>query len=128
MFTCIIATDGTAPVAGAYIYAVQTDSVARTWWLDDVQLVNTTFVAAPSAFKESSLQLNSVITSPVGIKNIAELLAEMDARQARIDALMLEYCPDEMMVEQRANWAEHQRPVDRKTQAAIDAALTQDKL
>ena len=28
--------------------------------------------------------------------------------QARIDALMLEYCPDEMTPEQLANWAAHQ--------------------
>ena len=28
--------------------------------------------------------------------------------QARIDALMLEYCPDEMSEEQKRNWAAHQ--------------------
>lgn len=30
--------------------------------------------------------------------------------QAKIDALMLEHCPDEMTDEQRENWAKHQRP------------------
>lgn len=34
-----------------------------------------------------------------------------DAKQARIDALMLEFCPDEMTEEQLANWAAHQRAV-----------------
>lgn len=29
--------------------------------------------------------------------------------QARIDALMLEFCPDEMTLDQLANWAAHQR-------------------
>ena len=50
----------------------------------------------------------------------AELLAladrveavERDAasKQARIDALMLEYCPDEMTPDQREEWARHQKP------------------
>lgn len=32
--------------------------------------------------------------------------------QAKIDRLMLEYCPDEMTCEQMATWAAHQRPVE----------------
>jgi hypothetical protein len=32
------------------------------------------------------------------------------AAQARIDSLMLEYCPDEMTEPQKARWAEHQAP------------------
>lgn len=32
------------------------------------------------------------------------------AAQARIDALMLEYCPNEMTPEQLSNWGAHQRP------------------
>lgn len=35
----------------------------------------------------------------------------IEALEAKIDALMLEYCPDEMSAEQKANWAAHQRPV-----------------
>lgn len=30
--------------------------------------------------------------------------------QARIDELMLTYCPDEMTPEQLAEWARHQKP------------------
>lgn len=37
--------------------------------------------------------------------------AETDRLQARIDALMLEYCPDEITPEQLANWEKHQRAV-----------------
>jgi hypothetical protein len=37
-----------------------------------------------------------------------ELLAELGRRQAKIDALMLEYCPGEMTPEQTAAWARHQ--------------------
>ena len=41
--------------------------------------------------------------------------ADAAAKQARIDELMLEYCPDEMTPEQIENWKRHQVP-------AIDAA------
>lgn len=35
---------------------------------------------------------------------------QLDALQARIDMLMLEYCPDEMTPSQMANWEKHQVP------------------
>ncbi len=40
-----------------------------------------------------------------------DLLAarELDARQARIDALMVEYCFDEMTPEQYKRWEQYQR-------------------
>jgi len=41
---------------------------------------------------------------------ITRLRAEVEAKQARIDALMLEHCPDEMTQEQTDNWKAHQRP------------------
>lgn len=34
--------------------------------------------------------------------------AALAAKQAKIDALMLEFCPGEMSAEQRAEWAKHQ--------------------
>ena len=37
--------------------------------------------------------------------------AELERLQARIDRLMLEYCPDEMTPEQIAEWERHQRAV-----------------
>ena len=40
----------------------------------------------------------------------AEVRAEVARLQARIDALMLEYCPGEMTPEQTAEWARHQVP------------------
>ena len=42
---------------------------------------------------------------------IRDLRSAVAAKQARIDALMLEYCPDEMTPEQVDEWARHQRPV-----------------
>lgn len=35
---------------------------------------------------------------------------KLAAKQAEVDALMLEYCPSEMSQEQLDNWAAHQRP------------------
>jgi hypothetical protein len=35
-------------------------------------------------------------------------VAELKSADAKIDALMLEYCPDEMTQEQRDRWAAHQ--------------------
>lgn len=37
------------------------------------------------------------------------LLKALNAKQAELDRVMLEYCPDEMSAEQKANWAKHQR-------------------
>jgi serine phosphatase RsbU (regulator of sigma subunit) len=58
------------------------------------------------------------------IDQIHELSQEKEAMQARIDALMLEYCPGEMTEAQRERWAECQRPVSAIDAAAIDAALS----
>lgn len=54
---------------------------------------------------------------------IRDLRSAVAAKQARIDALMLEYCPDEMTPEQVAEWARHQRPVSEQAADAIDAAI-----
>lgn len=39
----------------------------------------------------------------------AELRKALGAKQAQIDSLMLEYCPDEMTQEQMGEWERHQR-------------------
>lgn len=43
-------------------------------------------------------------------RKFGELEAQLAAKQAKIDSLMLEYCPDEITSEQTAEWANHQRP------------------
>ena len=50
---------------------------------------------------------------------LERLRAENAAKQAKIDALMLEFCPNELTHEQVANWVSHQRVSD----ALIDAML-----
>lgn len=49
-------------------------------------------------------------------------LAAVDAKQAKIDALMLEFCPGEMSAEQKADWAAAQVPASASERAAIDQA------
>lgn len=45
---------------------------------------------------------------------IAMLRQQLASAQAKIDALMLEYCPNEMTKEQLDEWARNQRPVEEK--------------
>lgn len=47
---------------------------------------------------------------PVCLKH----MRSRDALQARLDAVMLEHCPDEMTPVQLHNWAKHQAPADFK--------------
>lgn len=39
---------------------------------------------------------------------VLAIAAAFTAQQAKIDALMLEYCPDEMTEHQRQQWEQHQ--------------------
>lgn len=55
-------------------------------------------------------------------ETIIDFRAQVAALQARVDALMLEYCPDEMTEEQLENWARHQRPATADVTAAVLAA------
>lgn len=42
---------------------------------------------------------------------IESIEAAWDFQQVKIDRLMLEHCPDEMMAEQITRWEAHQKPV-----------------
>lgn len=46
---------------------------------------------------------------PAEAKHIQRLESENEAMQAKIDALMLEFCPGEMTAEQLERWASHQK-------------------
>lgn len=56
-------------------------------------------------------------------RSVGNLLATVDAKQAKIDALMMEFCPGEMSKEQRAEWARNQRPVTAEEHDALVRAL-----
>ncbi len=58
-------------------------------------------------------------------KEIESLHRQLAAKQAEVDALMLEYCPSEMSQEQLANWAAHQRPSEWKTNDELRKQLTE---
>jgi len=45
-----------------------------------------------------------------GRSEIAELRQQLAAKQAEVDALMLEYCPSEMSKEQLEEWGRNQLP------------------
>jgi len=50
-------------------------------------------------------------------------MAAIHGQQAKIDALMLEYCPDEMTPAQLEEWGRHQRPGrDASAKAKLESA------
>lgn len=44
------------------------------------------------------------------LEQLHEMRGRLDSRQAFIDALMMEFCPEDMTPDQRARWAAHQVP------------------
>ena len=58
-------------------------------------------------------------------KEIESLHRQLDAKQAEVDALMLEYCPSEMSQEQLDTWAAHQRPSEWKTNDELRQQLAE---
>jgi len=63
------------------------------------------------------------IETPNPGDEVPMLIRHLDDRQARIDALMLEYCPDEMTEAQKENWAKHQRQAGDDMHREIGSAL-----
>lgn len=72
-----------------------------------------------------TVECSSLHTSAAMRRNVKALERHIAAQQAKIDALMLEHCPDEMSAEQVAEWGRHQRPASDETQAAIARALAE---
>lgn len=54
---------------------------------------------------------------------VAAERAKAQALQAKLDALMLEHCPDEMTPEQLETWGKHQRPLSGAEAEAVTRAL-----
>ncbi len=69
-------------------------------------------------------QLNRM-SRPDMIAVVEKLELQLAAQQAKIDRLMLEYCPEDMTAEQKEIWARYQVPVSDEVQAEIDKALEQ---
>lgn len=72
--------------------------------LCDVRDVNAEGIRKPCNCKGRAVETS-------GDVRVQNLLRALDAKQAKIDALMMEFCPGEMSKEQREEWAKHQQPV-----------------
>lgn len=57
------------------------------------------------------------------LNNMKDMTKLIHRQQARIDLLMMEYCPDEMTPAQLANWAAHQETVSLEMEKKIKDAL-----
>ncbi len=67
-FTCSFATGATV-TTGGYIFIRQSDAVARTWYIDGVQLEQ---AAASTNYREGKIQINGTVTSPIIFQNQAD--------------------------------------------------------
>lgn len=54
-----------------------------------------------------------------------EVAATLEAQQAKIDSLMLEFCPAEMTQDQLENWRNHQRLVSPERAAIIEKVFAE---
>ena len=66
-----------------------------------------------------------VEAAPWVIEEVRRLERELAAKQARIDELMQEYCPEEMTPEQLSAWERHQAlsPLSLEAREWIEAEL-----
>ena len=61
--------------------------------------------------KQREAELSALRAEVASLKEqLAAAKKDVDSKQARIDELMLEYCPNEMSPEQIEEWAKHQVP------------------
>ena len=72
-------------------------------------------IAAHAELQERFAELEAEVArltecEEVASRANAELIKENASLQAKIDALMLEYCPEDMDTEQMIEWADNQVP------------------
>lgn len=71
-------------------------------WLDDARLY--------ASLLKLQLPRNMLLALALAIDH-DDIKADNTKLQAKIDSLMLEFCPDRMTEEQKDNWADHQKAV-----------------
>jgi hypothetical protein len=64
-------------------------------------------------------ELQDLVTA----EEVTGYIRKCEELQAKIDALILEYCPDEMTEEQLRIWSESQKTVSKETESAVEEAL-----
>ena len=93
--------------AAAEYAALQKDALRYREIVADVHTCGPTCRKTPACAERADLR-----------EEIERLCAQVAALQARVDALMLEFCPEEMSAEQVAEWARHQRPASETSSTA----------
>lgn len=73
------------------------------------------WICAVEAMQDAALPVELAAPQPA--------CSDCAAKQAKIDALMLEYCPDEMTPEQVVEWGENQKPASLEENEAIAKSL-----
>lgn len=74
----------------------------------DLSVVSKWWDSAHDALEQWQTNKGALYAAPV--QPVQEPCKECGAKQAQIDRLMLEYCPDEMTDEQLADWGRNQKP------------------
>ena len=71
---------------------------------------NYLFIHEEDVVHHFKVDINSATEPPIPahVTLILRMHEELEARQAKIDALMLEYCPDDMTEEQVNRWEANQ--------------------
>jgi hypothetical protein len=83
-FTCSFTT--ATVTTGGYIFIRQSDSTSRTWFVDGVQLEQ---AAAPTNYREGSLQFNGTVTSPTIFQNQSDTTSAFQIQNASGNNLLL---------------------------------------
>ncbi len=109
-YYCTITTDSTAPAASAYVIIKNSAATVRTWYVDDVQLTKSSFVALGGAYRETGLALNGVISSPATFKNQSDSTTAFQIQNSSSSALF---------VADTTNWRLYVGPIAGDTVGAL---------
>ncbi len=90
-YSCTFTTGsgGTAPTTSNAIEIIQNSAPGgtRTWYIDAVQLEQN--ATGPTAFRETALQLNGLITSPVAIQSANNSVSALSVQNASGSSLLV---------------------------------------
>jgi len=90
-YTCTFTTGsgGTAPTTSNAVEIIQNSAPGgtRTWYIDAVQLEQN--ATGPTAFRETALQLNGLITSPVAIQSANNSVSALSVQNASGSSLLV---------------------------------------
>jgi hypothetical protein len=82
------------------------------WYWQDPPVGTKLYAIPPDAAGEIARLHADLETAERALDAQTDFRKEIEGLEAHIDALMLEFCPDEMTPEQIQRWGENQRPVE----------------